>query len=94
MGSWENVRSKMADEWRENKYVDPCSTEFRTICSAFSLVSLKVTVESPDLSAVVRALSTVVHRSFKSEWGLWAGFQFSAPSAQSEDSLHFRFAEF
>ena len=58
------------------------------------LVSLKVTVESPDLSAVVRTLSTVVRRSSKAEWGLWAGFQFSAPSVKSEDSLRFRFAEF
>ena len=30
MRSWENVRSKMADEWRGNKYGDPRSTEFRT----------------------------------------------------------------
>ena len=28
--SWKNVRSKMADEWRGNKYSDPRSTEFRT----------------------------------------------------------------
>ena len=53
-----------------------------------------MTVESPDLPAVARALSTVVRRSFKAEWGLWAGSQFSAPSVKSEDSLRFRFAEY
>ena len=57
-----------------------------------------MTVESPDLPAVARALSTVARRSFKvaltAEWGLWAGSQFSAPSVKSGDSLHFRFAEF
>ena len=30
MRFWENVRSKMANEWRGNKYSDPRLTEFRT----------------------------------------------------------------
>ena len=70
-----NVRSKMADDRRGNKYGDPRPTEFRTklnfilsfclnkikiaelLASAFFLVKIKVTVESPDLPAAARVLS-------------------------------------